>query len=289
MKKVFKFLIVAILLIGIAAATTLYIQSHTIAVLEPKGFIGEKERNLIVTASELMLIVVIPVLLMTLFFSWRYREGNEKAKHTPNWEHNAIAEYFWWGIPFIIITCLAVITWKSSYELSPFKSLQSNKKAMTIQAVALQWKWLFIYPEQGIATVNYIEFPVNVPIKFEITADAPMNSFWIPELGGQIYAMPAMKSELNLIANKTGTFKGLSSNISGTGFAGMTFKAKATSQAEFDQWISSVKSGSKGFSLQDYNQLVLPSENNPVSLYVLKDPKLFEEILMKYMKPRNKD
>ena len=206
MKKFIKISLITLLLAAATVATILYIKSNNIAVLEPKGFIGVKEKDLIITSVLLMLIVVIPVFGMTIFFSWKYREGNPKAKHAPNWEHNAIAEYCWWGIPFIIITCLAVITWKSSYDLSPFKPLKSDQKPITIQAVALQWKWLFIYPEQEIATVNYIKFPVNTPIHFEITADAPMNSFWIPQLGGQIYAMPAMRSQLNLIADEKGIY-----------------------------------------------------------------------------------
>ena len=284
MKKLFKILIVILLLIGVTAATIVYIKYANIAVLEPKGLIGEKERDLIITASELMLIVVIPVFIMTFYFAWRYREG-KGAKHNPDWEHNAIAEYFWWGVPIVIITCLAVITWKSSFELSPFKPIESNKKPMVIQAVALQWKWFFIYPEQGIATVNYIQFPVDTPILFEITADAPMNSFWIPQLGGQIYAMPAMRSTLNLIANQMGSYRGLSSNISGSGFAGMTFEAKVTSDADFNQWISSVRSNSSGFGKNDYENLVQPTMNVPVSTYVLQEKNLFDEILMKYMAP----
>ncbi len=286
MKKLFKILIVVLLLIGIAAASTIYIKNSNIAVLEPKGLIAEKERDLIITASELMLIVVIPVFFMTFYFAWRYREGKGSA-HTPDWEHNAIAEYFWWGVPIVIIICLAVITWKSSFELSPFKPIQSTKKGIVIQAVALQWKWFFIYPEEGIATVNYIQFPVDTTVKFEITADAPMNSFWIPQLGGQIYAMPAMRSTLNLIANQIGSYRGLSSNISGTGFAGMTFEAKVTSDSDFNRWVSSVKSSSQGFGKKEYENLVKPTMNVPASTYVLKDKGLFDSILMKYMAPGN--
>jgi cytochrome o ubiquinol oxidase subunit 2 len=285
MKRVFKILVALLVLIGIVAASISYIKTSNIAVLEPKGIIGAKEKHLIITSSELMLIVVIPVLILTLVFAWRYREGNLKAKHTPDWEHNSIAEYCWWGVPLVIISILAVITYKSSHELNPFKPLESDKKPVTIQVVALQWKWLFIYPEQGVASVNYVAFPVNTPVNFEVTSDAPMNSFWIPQLGGQIYAMPAMRSKLHLMANEPGSFRGLSSNISGKGFAGMTFTAFAGSDQEFDDWISRAQQSAKKMDIQEYNALVEPSENNPVETYILTDKNLFDEVLMKYMAP----
>lgn len=285
MKKIFKVIIVLLILLGIAAASTIYIRSSNIAVLEPAGMIGAKEKDLIITASLLMLIIVIPVFILTAFFAWRYREDNLKAKHAPDWEHNVVAEYCWWGVPLIIISILAVIAYRSSHDLNPFDPIKSDKKPITIQVVALQWKWLFIYPEQQIATINYIEFPVATPINFEITADAPMNSFWIPQLGGQIYAMPAMRSKLSLIADKEGSFRGLSSNISGTGFAGMTFTAKSGSEQEFNEWVSSIKSSSRPLDIKGYSYLVKPSENNPVQTFTLAEPNLFHQILMKYLEP----
>ncbi len=285
MKKAFKIALILLVLIGAVAASIVFISNHNIDVLEPKGMIGIKERDLIYTASLLMLIVVVPVFILTWFLAWRYRESNLKAKHAPDWEHNQIAEYCWWGVPLVIIAILAVITWKSSHELNPFKPLESDKKPITIQVVALQWKWLFIYPEQGIATVSFVEFPEQTPINFEITADAPMNSFWIPQLGGQIYAMPAMRTKLHLIADEVGTFKGVSANLSGEGFSGMTFTAQASLDAEFTQWVQSVKQSSPPLTLTEYNRLVEPSQNNPVTTYVLAESDLFDQILMKYMMP----
>jgi len=190
--------------------------------------------------------------------------------------------------PLIIILILSVITWKSSHQLNPFKPLTSDKKPVTIQVVALQWKWLFIYPEQGIATVNFIQFPEKRPVNFEITADAPMNSFWIPQLGGQIYAMPAMRTKLHLIADEVGTYRGLSTNISGKGFAGMTFNAKASSEAEFEQWVSEVKRSGKSLEFANYKQLVEPSEYVPVSYYSLPDRNLFDQIMQQYEPPTKK-
>jgi cytochrome o ubiquinol oxidase subunit II len=285
MKKTFKIVIITLLLIGAAAASAVFICTHDIAVLNPRGMIGKKESDLIITASLLMLIVVIPVFILTWFFAWRYRESNVKAKHTPDWEHNTIAEYCWWGVPLVIIVILASITWKSSHELNPFKPIVTGKKPIEIQVVALDWKWLFIYPEQGIATVNFVQFPEQTPIDFEITSDAPMNSFWIPQLGGQIYAMPAMRSRLHLIANETGSFRGVSANISGEGFAGMTFIAKSSTEEEFDAWVDSVRGSSNHLGMDEYHQLVVPSSYNPVAFYVLSQGDLFDRILMKYMAP----
>lgn len=286
MKKVFKIAILVLLFLAMAASAVLYIGSHNIAVLDPKGMIGVKEYDLIITASLLMLIVVIPVFIFALVFAWKYRASNVKAKHAPDWEHNYIAEYCWWGVPVVIIVILAIITWKSSYALSPFKPLESDKKPIAIQVVALQWKWLFIYPEQGIATVNFVQFPEQTPVNFEITADAPMNSFWIPQLGGQIYAMPAMRSKLHLIADEIGNFRGVSANISGEGFAGMTFIAKSSSQEDFDQWVQSVKHSGK---FLEYNQLVQPSSYDSAAYYILGQSDLFDQIMMKYMMPSQEE
>ncbi|MBS0603441.1 MAG: ubiquinol oxidase subunit II [Verrucomicrobia bacterium] len=286
MKKAFKIAIVVLICLGFIALTALYISNHTIDVWEPKGMIGEKEAELLATASLLMLIVVIPVFILTWIFAWKYRESN-KSRHEPDWEHNYIAEYCWWGVPIVIIIILAVTTWKSTHDLNPFTPIENGKKPITIQVVALDWKWLFLYPEQGIATVNFVQFPEKTPISFSITSDAPMNSFWIPQLGGQIYAMPAMRSKLHLIANETGTFKGVSANLSGTGFAGMRFTAQASTDAEFDQWVLKVKQTGKHLNLDSYKQLAEPSEYNPVEYYILDQPGLFDWILMKYMSPEH--
>lgn len=284
MKKIYKILIASALSVMAIAAISLYVARLDIGVLEPKGFIGEKEKDLIITASLLMLIVAIPVFFMTVFFAWHYREGTGKGKHTPDWEHNTLAECFWWGVPLAIIACLAVITYKSSKELSPFKPIESDKKPLVIQAVALQWKWLFIYKDEQIATLNYIKFPVDRPLRFEITADAPMNSFWIPKLGGQIYAMPAMRSQLNLIANQTGVFEGLSANLSGTGFAAMKFKAYSESEGDFQSWLSAAKNNTS-FGKDDYEALRKADIFTDTATFRLGDAGLFDQIIDRYMLP----
>ncbi len=281
MNKKFKIIFSVLLLIAALWLSVLFIDINKLAVLNPKGIIALKQYRLIVISTFMMLIVVVPVFIMTVFFAWKYRAENTKAKYRPDEDQNHLAEVIWWGIPFVIIAVLSVITWKSCIELDPFKPLQMNNKPLKIQVVALQWKWLFIYPEQKIATVNFIQFPEQTPINFEITADAPMNSFWIPELGGQIYAMPGMSSKLHLIADREGSFRGSSANLSGTGFSGMTFIAKSSSEADFNAWVESVK---KSSSL-DYDQLVEPSQYNPEAFYLLAEDGLYDQIVMKYMMP----
>lgn len=286
MKRAFKLILAILILLGAGALVALFVSTHNIPVLDPKGAIASKERELLSTASLLMLIVVIPVFIITLVFAWKYRASNGKAKHMPDWEHNYIAECCWWGVPIVIIVILAIITWKSSHELSPFKPLENGKKPIAIQVVALDWKWLFIYPDQGIATVNFVQFPEQTPVDFEITSDAPMNSFWIPQLGGQIYAMPAMRTKLHLIANEIGSYRGSSANISGKGFAGMVFTAKASSEGDFNRWVQSVRRSSKRLTLEEYHRLMQPSEYNPVTSYVLDQRDLFDRIIMKYSAPQ---
>ena len=283
MKTVCKIVLWSLALLGSVALLISYVSHHQIPVLEPKGAIGMAQLDLLIICFLLMCIVVIPVFVMLFFFAWKYREGNTKAKYMPNWAHSTLAEVIWWGIPFVIIVILSVITWVSTHALNPYKPLESDRKPIVIQVVALDWKWLFIYPELGIATVNYIQFPEKTPLNFEISADAPMNSFWIPQLGGQIYSMPGMRTKLHLIADEVGQFRGVSSNLSGKGFAGMTFLAVASSDEDFDSWVSEVRSSPNQLSEEEYQALVLPSQYDPVIYYSKVKPDLFNQIVMKYM------
>lgn len=256
-----------------------------ISVLFPSGTIAFKQRNLLLLIQALMLIIVIPVYILTFIFSWKYRADNKKADYDPDLVDNWIAECFWWGIPIVMTAIVSVITWQQTYALDPYKPIVSDKKPITIQVVALQWKWLFLYPEENIASMNFMQIPVNTPIRFEITADAPMNSFWIPELGGQIYAMPAMRTELNLIATETGDFRGSSANISGEGFSGMHFITRATSEAEYADWLKKAKEAKDKIN---YPELAAPSQNVPPQVYQLENAKLFDEIMMQYTHPKKK-
>lgn len=259
-----------------------YLRGHSIAVLNPQGLIANKERDLIVTLTLLMLIVVIPVFVLTFAIAWKYREGNTTARYAPEWDHNRWAEAVWWAVPLVLIAVISMISWRSSHELDPFKPLGSSTPPITIQVVALQWKWLFIYPQQNIATVNFVQFPKNTPVNFQITADAPMNSFWIPQLGGQIYAMAGMSTQLHLMADGVGSYRGSSANLSGQGFADMRFIAKSSSGADFDNWIRLVKRSQNSLTMAEYDKLAQPSRNNPPTIYSSKPPSLYDTILTKY-------
>lgn len=256
-----------------------------IAMLFPKGKIALEERNLLFIVQGIMLLVIIPVYILTFVFSWIYRAQNPKGKYDPDLIDNRLAEYIWWGVPTVFTIIICILTWIKTHELDPFKPIASDKKTMTIQVVALQWKWLFLYPEEKIASVNFAQFPANTPIDFEITADAPMNSFWIPDLGGQIYAMPKMKTRLHLIADQTGDFRGSSANLSGEGFSGMHFIARASSEEEYRTWLQSAAL-ERVLDSDEYERLALPSVDNPVEMYQLGDAALFDQILNKYMNPR---
>jgi cytochrome o ubiquinol oxidase subunit 2 len=279
-----KYLIVLLILASVAIASV-YLSSHDIAVLQPKGIIAQKQLNLLVVSSLLSLIVVVPVFTMLTLISLKYRESNHKThkiKYTPNWDGNKKIEIIWWVIPFVIIFVLSIITWNSSHDLDPFKPLNSRVKPVRIQVIALQWKWLFIYPEQKVATVNYVQFPVNTPVDFEITSDAPMNSFWIPQLAGQIYAMSGMSTQLHLMADKTGSYIGRSANISGSGFSGMTFSANTTSKEEFNSWVQNSGYNQNHLNLSSYNKLAAPSKNNRQTTYVLDEENIYTNVVEKY-------
>lgn len=267
------------------AALMLSLNGCKAAILNPKGLIALDEKHLLITAVLLMLIIVLPVILLTWFVAWRYRESNTKAVYSPDWSHSTALEIVWWSVPCIIISILATITWISSHRLDPYRPLDSQQKPLTIQAIALDWKWLFIYPDQGIATVNYVKIPVNKPVQFLITADAPMNSFAIPQLAGQIYAMAGMQTKLNLIANHEGHYRGLSTNFSGDGFSNMRFTVSVTSAEKFTNWVTLSQQATQKLTLATYQKLAEPSENNPVAHYTLVDKNLFSTVVMNYMMP----
>lgn len=283
--KKYRLLFFILLFLGITSLLAVFLLGNDIAVLSPKGMIASKERDLIVTTTLLMLIVVVPVFILTFSIAWKYRATNKRAKYNPDWDHNRLIEFSWWAIPSIIIFVLALITWKSTHDLDPFKPLNTGTQPIKVQVVALQWKWLFIYPQENIASVNFVQFPDRTPVNFEITADAPMNSFWVPQLGGQVYAMAGMKTKLHLIADQPGSYNGSSANISGRGFARMRFIAKASSQSDFEDWVRLVKNSPKRLTLDEYSKLARPSENNPATYYSSTEEGLLDTIVMKFLTP----
>ncbi|HTL39411.1 MAG TPA: ubiquinol oxidase subunit II [Methylomirabilota bacterium] len=282
-----KVIIACFILIAtdVALVILLLVHGSNFALLNPKGPIASQQRKLIFTAVLLMLTLVIPVFIATFFIAWKYRAGNKKAKYTPDEKHSPLTTFSWWGILIALVCVLATLNWKSTHALDPYKPLPSQASPITIQVVSLRWKWLFIYPEQHIATVNFIEFANHTPINFVLTSDAPMNSFWIPQLGGQMYSMAGMQTQLHLMADEIGEYQGSAAEINGAGFAGMKFIAKSVTEADFNQWVQAVKQSPFVLNQQEYDKLVQASSDNPRKFYSYTDPNLFDNIMMKFMMP----
>jgi cytochrome o ubiquinol oxidase subunit 2 len=261
-----------------------------LVVLNPKGFIATQEKDLLFISVLLMLIVVIPVIVLTFVIAFKARATNLKAKYTPDWGHSTMLEVVCWTIPVVIITGLAILTWFSTHRLDPYRPLISHKEPVRIQVISLNWRWLFIYPKEGIATINAIEFPVDTPVAFSITSNGPMGGFQIAQLGGQIYSMAGMTTKLHLISEHLGEYRGNSVNYSGDGFANMHFTAKVVSQADFDAWVRKVKESPLKLTHEVYyNQLLPNSEEAAVQYFGKVDAHLFEDILMKFMMPMDNE
>lgn len=250
-------------------------------VAEPGGPIALAERDILIRASWIMLIVILPVIVLAFWFSWRYRASNTKARYEPDWMSVKLDAVVW-AIPTLIVTAIAVHVWIYTHELDPYKPIDTEVKPLEVQAVAQDWKWLFIYPEQNIATVNELAFPAGVPLSLKITSDTVMNSFFVPALAGQIYAMAGMQTQLNLMAGAPGRFVGRNSQYSGTGFADQQFEAIAMSEADFDAWVEKVKQSGSALDAAAYAELAKPSEAQPVSYYTPVEADLFDQIIAKY-------
>ncbi|MDL4864674.1 ubiquinol oxidase subunit II [Halomonas elongata] len=256
------------------------------ALLDPKGQIGEEQRTLILTSLALMQIVVVPVIVMTLLFAWRYRRSNRDATYTPDWSHSTKIEAVVWFIPMVIIVFLAILTWYTSHSLDPHKPIapaEDQQEPMEIQAVSLDWKWLFIYPEQGIATVNEVAFPEDTPVRFRVTSGSVMNAFFIPRLGSQIYAMARMDNDVHLVADEPGTYEGRSTNFSGSGFSDMTFKAHVGTEEDFESWVAKVRESSDSLHFpEEYYELAAPSKDNEIQYFSDVSPSLYESIIKSF-------
>ncbi|MDP9901634.1 ubiquinol oxidase subunit II [Variovorax ginsengisoli] len=258
--------------------------------VNPSGDIATQQRDLIFISTGLMLLIIVPVIALTLLFAWRYRQSNadNRTDYDPDWDHSTQLELVIWAAPLLIIIALGALTWISTHTLDPYRPLSrldanrpipAETKPLVIEVVALDWKWLFFYPEQGIATVNEIAAPVDRPILFKITSSSVMNSFFIPALAGQIYAMPGMETKLNAVINKPGEFEGFSANFSGAGFSGMRFKFHGLNNGDFDNWVQKTKTGGETLSRDAYLKLEQPSERDPVRRYANVAPGLYDAIL----------
>ncbi|TPM93536.1 ubiquinol oxidase subunit II [Mesorhizobium sp. B2-1-3A] len=259
-----------------------------LVVLAPAGDVAVQQRDLLVVSTLLMLVIIVPVMALTVFFAWRYRQSNASATYAPDWDHSTKLELVIWAAPLLIIICLGALTWLGTHLLDPYRRIDriepgqpvtQNHKPLKVEVVALDWKWLFIYPDYGIASVNELAAPVNQPIDFRITSSAVMNSFYIPALAGQIYAMPGMETKLHAVINQPGTYSGFSANYSGAGFSGMRFAFHGLSDQAFDQWVAQSKAASAALNRENYLELEKPSENEPVRHYASVDPDLYGAIL----------
>ena len=262
--------------------------------LNPSGDIAAREGQLIINSTLLMLLIIVPVIALTCGFAWRYRSSNRDARYDPEWSHSTLLELVIWSAPLMIIIALGAMTWISTHTLDPYRPLDridanrpvpADVKPLVIEVVALDWKWLFFYPEQGIATVNEVAAPVDRPIQFKITASSVMNSFYIPALAGQIYAMPGMETQLHAVINSAGDYEGFSANYSGAGFSHMRFRFHGLNDADFERWIARVKGSGEPLSRDAYLQLEKPSEREPVRLYSEVAPGLYQSILNLCVKP----
>jgi cytochrome aa3-600 menaquinol oxidase subunit 2 len=248
-------------------------------VLNPKGPVAHEELRLIIISVILCAVVIIPVLGIFVYITIRFRDKpDNKAPYKPEWDDSKLLETIWWGIPIVIIAILGVFTAKTTINLT--KPPVKDVKPIVVQVTSLDWKWMFTYPGKKIATVNYAEIPAGVPVQFVLTSDAPMNSFWIPQLGGQEYTMPGMSMGLWLQADKTGEYFGSGANFTGKGFAHMQFRVKSVKQADFDKWAADVKNASPALTSEGYKQLSKPSTEKELSFSSY--PKgLFEDIVNK--------
>jgi cytochrome o ubiquinol oxidase subunit II len=258
---------------------------HHFALLDPKGPIGADEKSIIILATLLMLVVVIPVIVMAIVFPWRYRASNTRATYAPNWSHSGRIEAVVWLVPCVIIAGLATVTWISTHDLDPYKPIAptvttaSHGKPIEVQVVSLDWKWLFIYPGLNIATVNELAFPAGTPVHFSLTSGTVMNSFFIPQLGSQIYTMSGMQTQLSLLASEPGNYRGISANYSGGGFSDMTFQARAMTDADFAAWVQKVRAAHDTLTPAVYRNLEKPTEKVPVTYYSEVGPNIFHDAL----------
>ncbi|MFV0276699.1 MAG: ubiquinol oxidase subunit II [Parahaliea sp.] len=263
-------------------------------VMSPSGDVAAQQADLILWSTYLMLIIIVPVIILTLLFAWRYRASNKNATYQPDWGHSTVLELVIWAAPLIIIIALGAMTWVSTHKLDPYRPLEridhqtplaADARHMEVEVVAMDWKWLFFYPELGIATVNELAAPVDQPLQFRITSTTMMNAFYVPALAGMIYAMGGMETQLHAVINKPGSYEGFSSNYSGEGFSQMRFKFLGMSRQDFDQWVARVKAEGSPLGVDAYKALARPSIDDPVRYYREVAPGLYDAILNRCVEP----
>ena len=263
----------------LCAASGLLASCQQVGLFAPKGPIAAQEVLLLINTTEIMLTVVVPVILLTLGFAWWYRASNARANHSPDWAYEGGVEFTVWSIPALIVILVGAVAWIGAHRLDPRAPIASNAKPLEVDVVSLDWKWLFIYPEQHIATVNQLVVPAGTPVSFRLTSATVMNSFFVPQLGSQIYTMGGMKTHLNLMADAPGEFPGISANFSGDGFADMRFTVKAVQAGDFDAWVTKARGGGPDLDDAAYAAMTKPSHAVPPATYRSVDPALFDRIV----------
>ena len=287
-------------LASIAALAILPLVSGCNAVvLSPSGDVAQQQRDLIIIATVLMLLIIIPVMVLTVVFARKYRADNEATadEYDPDWDHSTALELVIWSAPLLIIICLGAVTWTSTHRLDPYRPIErlqpgrqiaKDVKPLDVQVVSLDWKWLFIYPEYGFATVNEVAAPVDRPITFHLTSSSVMNAFYVPALAGMIYTMPSMETNLNAVINKPGNYEGFSANFSGDGFSHMDFRFYGLDDAGFDKWVAMNRSAGNRLDATNYLKLAQPSENVPVMRFGGVAPHLYDKVVNNCVAPGEK-
>jgi len=249
------------------------------ALMDPHGPIGRQEKLILIDSTVIMLAIVIPVIIATLGFAWWFRAGNARAKRYPHWAYSGRIEFIVWAIPALVIMFLGGIAWLSSHELDPPRAIESNLAPLDVDVVSLDWKWLFIYPDAGVASVNKLVMPVGTPVRFHMTSAGVMNSFFIPQLGSQLYTMAGMDTRLNLLVDTAGTYHGLSAQFSGEGFSDMTFEVAALSPQDFELWLDAARTGGGALDAAAYQALMQPSAHDSQHTFGTVPAGLFAAIL----------
>ena len=266
------------------AIASLLIGGCDLAVLSPAGPIDEAERLILLDALTIMLAIVVPTLLAILAFAWWFRASNTRARYLPTWAYSGRIELIVWSIPALVVFFLGGVAWISSHELDPARPLDSSAKPLEVQVVSLDWKWLFIYPDEGVASVNYLAIPVGTPVSFELTSSGVMNSFFVPQLGSQIYTMAGMVTRLYLQADQPGSYRGMSAQFSGDGFADMYFNVEAVAPGKFSEWVDAARNVGVGLNVTTYAELAKPSAAVAPFTYRSVAPGLFDSIQVSDMR-----
>jgi len=266
-------------------------------VMNPTGDVARQQADLVLWSTGLMLLIIVPVMALTVLFAWRYRAGNEAAEYKPDWDHSTGLELIIWSAPLLIIIALGALTWVGTHTLDPYRpigrlasgrALPAGQKPLEVQVVSLDWKWLFIYPEQGIATVNELVLPVDRQVRFRLTSSYVMNTFYVPTMAGMIYTMPGMETKLHAVLNRPGRYEGFSAHYSGAGFSDMRFPVLATDAGGFDRWAAMIRQGQGGqgaLQAARYLQLEKPSEKVPAMRFASVQPGLFDRVVQMCVKP----